>query len=359
MAKSIRFMALLAVVAICSRGGAEEVGAEEASETLVRRATHVIRFDSDDRAGRPPVVTAVAVRSGGDLLAVAGDDHLVRLRFTTDGKLHRVLRGHTDWVRAVVFSPDGKTLYTAGDDRRIKRWDVESGEPLADVARLEHAIHSLAISGDGRRLAAAGFHQSLTVHDTLSTTAKPPVFQLKCPCKDMRAVAFSADGRRLAAAGRNGEIRVWNIADGSVANQWAAHRQRIRSLAFSPQGQMLASAGEDRMLRIWDARSGRKIRELSCRPAKVMSVLFLDAKTLATAGSDNLICLWDLQSGNRRVRLAGHTGSVAAIAYDRQASVLVSGSYDTTVRIWRLTSDVAGASQGTTTLRPRTERPTR
>ena len=82
------------------------------------------------------------------------------------------------------------------------------------------------------------------------------------------------------------------------------------------------------------ADSGTEISSLSTAPAKVLALAAYAPGRLATAGSDNQIRLWDLAAQRETARLSGHTGSVAAL--DSSGEILVSGSFDTTVRIWRL-----------------------
>jgi len=64
----------------------------------------------------------------------------------------------------------------------------------------------------------------------------------------------------------------------------------------------------------------------------------LGSELFVTGGSDNVIRLWDLRKQNEQFQIFGHTGSVAALAFDAQSATLVSGSFDTTVRIWQLRS---------------------
>ena len=64
---------------------------------------------------------------------------------------------------------------------------------------------------------------------------------------------------------------------------------------------------------------------------------------IATGGSDNVVRVWNWQTQAETDRLLGHTGSVAALAFDRQSGLFISGSFDTTVRVWKLnSSDASG-----------------
>ena len=63
---------------------------------------------------------------------------------------------------------------------------------------------------------------------------------------------------------------------------------------------------------------------------------------MAVGGSDNVIRLWDLASRQEQNRLVGHTGTVAALAWDATANTLLSGGFDTTVRVWQIKGDAAG-----------------
>jgi WD40 repeat protein len=140
----------------------------------------------------------------------------------------------------------------------------------------------------------------------------------------------------MAVAGRNGQIRLWNVTTGALERDIASSRQRIRALAFSPDGKRLAAAGDDVMIHVVDLTSGGADVSLTARPAKVYAALFLNNETLATGGSDDRICVWDLATRSVTKELVGHTGSVAALACDSTGTMLVSGGYDTTLRIWDL-----------------------
>jgi WD40 repeat protein len=140
----------------------------------------------------------------------------------------------------------------------------------------------------------------------------------------------------MAAAGRNGKIRVWNVADGAGQHDIETGGRRVRALAFSPDGSRIAAAGNSPTIDIFDVATGKPIMSLSTRPAKVYSLAFMDSQHLATGGTDDRITLWDLDSKQADAQLVGHTGTVAALACDSTGRILVSGSYDTTLRVWNL-----------------------
>ncbi len=70
-----------------------------------------------------------------------------------------------------------------------------------------------------------------------------------------------------------------------------------------------------------------------------MSLAYVGPQTLATGSSDNSIQLWNVINGREERRLSGHHGSVSALAFEPRSGLLVSGSYDTTLRVWQLAGD--------------------
>jgi WD40 repeat protein len=294
----------------------------------------IIELNKSPSVEKIPVISGVAVDSTGKLLATVGDDHILRIWNLDNGTLLYRLAGHTDWIKAVAFRPDGKAVATGGNDRRIRIWDLTSAGKPAELPEQSQAIRALVYSPDGNLLASAGFDDKVRLY---TGDGRLPM-ELDGPGGDLTALAFSPDGTQLAAAGRTGTIRVWNVAAGTKTAEIQASTQRISAIAYSPGGRQLAAAGDDRAIRLFDADSGKLLAALPQRPGKIRSLRFCGEKLLAAGDTDNVIRLWNLSSKTEENQLLGHTGTVAALAYNPLRGTLISGSFDTTVRVWQITN---------------------
>jgi WD40 repeat protein len=195
------------------------------------------------------------------------------------------------------------------------------------------AVHTLAYNSDGRILAAAGFGDKVWTFDA---DRGQPLRELAAPGGDVRAIAFSPDGTRMAAAGRAGIVRLWDIDAGRLLADVQVSTRRICALAYSPDGKFLAAAGQQRIVRLLNAATGKPVADLPERPGEVLALCFCGPNLLASAGSGDVIHLWDLAGGGEQRRLIGHTGSITTLVLDGHTQTLISGSYDTTVRLWTL-----------------------
>jgi WD40 repeat protein len=295
-------------------------------------ASKVIQLAPINSAETLPVVSSVALDPAGKLLAAVGDDHLVRVFDLASGKLLHRWASHVDWVRASVFRPNGSVLATSGADRRICFWRVTaSGKTQSVSDPLPAVIHTLAYSPDGRILAAAGFADSVWLFDAEQGKL---IRELPAPGVDIRTIVFSPNGTRMAAAGRAGLVRIWDAASGQQISDVQVSSRRIFALAYSPDGKLLAAGGHQRIVRLLDPASGRVVADLPGRPGDVMALCFCGPGTLASAGSSNVIHIWDVPSQRERCQLIGHTGSITTLVFARSEETLISGGYDTTVRLW-------------------------
>ena len=258
---------------------------------------------------------AVAALAACAVLATAGVLAVTRPwegpAFRTVEPLGAPLRGHTDWVNGVVFSPDGKTVASVSSDSSTRLWDVAGRAPARDpFTRQRGFLYSVAFSPDGRAIATGGDHVRLW-----NVTGTPVGEPLIGHTGYVHGVAFSPDGSLLAAGGDK-VVRLWDPRDGRrLGDQFAGHTADIRGLAFSPDGKTLATVGEDGTLRLWDVTNRTAIGgPLTGHTGVVHGVAFSpDGRTVATAGEDETLRLWDTASrqpiGDPGT---GHTGWIRA-----------------------------------------------
>jgi WD40 repeat protein len=222
-------------------------------------------------------------------------------------------------------------LVSSGNDRQVLLWDVAQARLEAVLAVHDHAIDAVAFAHSGQWVATAGFEDKLCILDLTGDRAKR---DLHGPCRDIRAIAISRDDRHVVVAGRDGMIRVWDVRAERLVREVAAHTQRVRALTFAQEDSQVISGGEDGVVRIWNWHTDDPGATLPRQPAKVMALVMCGPRVLATAGSDNAIRLWDLATRRELASLTGHTGSVAALAY--QDGILASGGFDTYLRLWQV-----------------------
>ncbi|KAF2464362.1 putative WD-repeat protein [Lindgomyces ingoldianus] len=285
--------------------------------------------------GHAGSVTAIAFSPDGKQLASASDDKMVKLWDTGSGALLQTLEGHTDPVRAIVFSPDGEQLASASDDKMVKLWDAGSGALLQTLEGHTDWVWAIAFSPDGKQLASASYDKMVKLWDAGSGVLLQTLE--KGHTGSVTAIAFSPDGKQLASASGDNMVKLWDAGSGALLQTLDGHTNWVRAIAFSPDGKQLASASDDSVVKLWDSRSGALLQILEGHTGLVWAIAFSpDGKQLVSASGDKMVKLWDAGSGTPGglQTLEGHTDWVRAIAFSPDGKQLASASYDKMVKLW-------------------------
>jgi WD40 repeat protein/class 3 adenylate cyclase len=290
---------------------------------------------------RDPATGAVAFSPNGSEVAGGGDaapgSGSAALWDARTGKKLLALpeRQH---VTDVQFSPDGSRLYTEVRGLGIIAWSLPGGPRRLFTLRDPAPLVSLAVSPDGRWLAATAFDGSLTIW---STHSRRVLRRIQAPSA-LCGVDFGPDSERVAAAGCfSGDTgRIWNVSTGRQILSVNKGHGSVISVAFSPNGRRLATAGIDGKARIWDTRSGRLIATLEGHTGWIFAVRFSpDGRRVATGAGDGTARVWDAATGRQLLVLAGHAKGVYDVAFSRDARRLLTGSADGTARIWDISPE--------------------
>jgi WD40 repeat protein/tRNA A-37 threonylcarbamoyl transferase component Bud32 len=277
-------------------------------------------------------VRAAAFSPDGARVVTGGSDGTARVWDARTGAQLLTLRGHTRddhgeaGVKSAAFSPDGARVLTVDGDGTARVWDAKTG---AEVVTRKGYHGAVAFSPDGTRV-VSGWGGIAEVWDAKTGTR---ILTLKGHQRGVRAVAFSPDGARVLTVDGDGTVRGWDAKTGAEVLTSKRHTNSAEPVAFSPDGARVLTEHSDGTVRVWDTRTGAELLAPKGYTGWVESAFSPNGARVVT-GRDDTVMVWDARTGAELLTLKGHTGWVTAAAFSPDGMRLVTGSADHTAKVW-------------------------
>ncbi|MBP7459905.1 MAG: T9SS type A sorting domain-containing protein [Candidatus Delongbacteria bacterium] len=322
----------------------------------------------------PGRILSLDLSPNDSILVSSGNSTVIRLWDTSSGQLLDSLIGHRGYVDAVRFFPDGIHLASCSMDSTIMIWNRLTGSACDTLYGHTGGIYDLDISSDGTRLASGSADGTVRIWDAVSGTG---LHTLNIPSSYFCRVNFSPAGNRLATVGKDDSIRIWNVDNGTLLKTFKAGGADINNLDFSPDGTRLASCSYDSNIKMWDMASyqetgswygsSRDIKSLdlsstgqlgvagwngrdvrlwsdpdltqcdslpSSYNSECGSLAFSPDGSRLAIGYQKKISIYNPVSRELLNRFDAHTKVINALDFSPDGHWLVSGSSDSTVKLW-------------------------
>lgn len=252
-----------------------------------------------------------------------------------EGKDFNQLKGHTDKVSAIVASPKGnRVIYSASSDGKIYKWDItlRSAGP-EEIASNNYVNKSLAISNNGRYLAAGGNSNKLQIFDLQNVSVQ----NIELPTQVWQLVFPTRSNQGLTILGADNKIYFWDYKELQLIAVPAA---KVNALALSADGKTIATADAKGQVLLWDNKpeASPRLFYSSITNTQITAVQFSNRGEYLVAGeSSGRIKIWQWQKSEKPINtLLGHRSFISALSFSQDDQRMASGSYDGTARIWNI-----------------------
>lgn len=242
------------------------------------------------------------------------------------------LQGHNNPIYTVIAHPIENLCYTAGNDKGIVEWNLDTKAYQRVFNQIKETVYSLEIITE-LNLLIAGCNDGYLCFFDLSATKLITSLNLGSAIFHL---AYFEDKKELIASTDKGFIFIINPNEKSIIHQFQSGNQKVRSFAYHQQQNLLATVSNDENIRIYNFEDYSLIHQFKGHDLGVGSVAFSpDGKHLLTGGRDAHLKVWNTINWNCEQNFAAHLFAIYQIIFHPNLPYFATSSRDKSIKIWR------------------------
>lgn len=240
----------------------------------------------------------------------------------------KTLKGHTNSVNSLSFTPSGNYLASSSNDLSIKLWDFSTYTCVRTLRGHDHTISSVAF------IPAQGIIPNGDDNSNMDVVA--------------------AGTKQLLSASRDYTVKLWDMETGFCDHTFTDHSDWVRCLAVRPHdGAIWASSGNDQTIFVYESATKTKVCELRGHEHVVESIAFVCEESfpktnhhdhtkhmetvrdyLASGGRDRSVRLWSISSASCVAVFTAHENWVKGVIIHPSGNYVISAGDDRTIRVF-------------------------
>ncbi|KAJ2862915.1 hypothetical protein GGH94_003962 [Coemansia aciculifera] len=277
--------------------------------------------------------------SGKHLASGSADTQVFLWNTYGDCANYGVLRGHKGSVLELQWMPSGERLITASADNTVALWDTTTGERLKRGKRHTAPVNACCPlsrgSGDDNVFVSASDDGCLLLWDARE---RHPVATISHGLP-LTSIAAAPTGNTIYVGSLDNSISSWDVRSLSLVDTLRGHSGTVMGLSISPKtGNYLLSTSLDNTVRLWDLRPYCRIpnrceRVFTGAPhgferSFIRPAFDRDESMVASGSADRTLSIWNMRSGEIKYKLPGHKGCVTQVDFHPLEPIVLSGSVD-------------------------------
>ncbi|CAL8133677.1 unnamed protein product [Orchesella dallaii] len=316
-------------------------------ERVGKRKTQVsftIRADKEPR--HHSGVSSIKYDPTTDRVHSAGRDGVIRTWSVGKGQIRFIhaMEHHTDWVNDIILTSSGKNIMSGSNDCTVKLWNAQKGFCMSTLRTHKDYVRALAYSKEKEMVASAGFDRAIYLWDvntlTALTATKNTVTTaaLTGSKNSIYSLAMSPDGNTLVSGSTEKVLRVWDTRRYIKTMKLKGHSDNVKALILNWDGSQCLSGSSDGTIKLWALGQQQCIQTIRCHTQGVWALAAPESfQFVISGGKDCRLQFTDLRNNNcHSTLIAVESHPILSLCLSPDLTMIWVGTTDSTIRAWPL-----------------------